>query len=188
MRMSRADQPRQAKTDKREHHYLERMSHHRQSYPEFHWPSVEALLNLIYTDDVIQTYISHHMDKYELSPTAFNVLMILSRCEDKGCPMHELSELLLVTRANITGLVDSLEKKGLVERNNVAGDRRVRLARMTKAGEELLEKILPQHYANVRAMLSGLTNAEKETLSKLLTKLRHRAQHWVETQSTAKTT
>ncbi len=186
--MSRANQNRQTNTDRREHLYLERMSHHRRSYPEFHWPSVEVLLNLIYTGDVIQTYISRHMDKYGLSATAFNVLMILSRCEDKGCPMHELSELLLVTRANITGLVDSLEKKGLVERNNVAGDRRMRLARITKAGEELLEKILPQHYVNIRAMLSGLTNPEKDMLSKLLTKLRHRAQHWIETQSARKTT
>lgn len=86
--------------------------------------------------------------------------------------MHELGELLLVSRANATGLVDCLERKGLVERSASSKDRRVRLARLTKSGHKLLESILPEHYSRVRHLLRGLNNQDKAALSNLLMKLR----------------
>jgi DNA-binding MarR family transcriptional regulator len=87
--------------------------------------------------------------------------------------MHELGELLLVSRANTTGLIDLLEHKGLVERLSSQEDRRVRLVRLTRAGHALLESILPGHYLRVREMFRGVSNKDKAALSKLLTKLRH---------------
>jgi MarR family 2-MHQ and catechol resistance regulon transcriptional repressor len=163
--------------DRREHHYLDRMSHHNLNYPEFHWPSVEALLNLIYTRDVVEARVCRTVNKYGLSKAAFNALMILSRCGRKGCPMRELSELMLVTRANITGLIDSLEKKNLVERTDSKKDRRICITRITKKGEVLLENILPEHYTAVREVFAGLTKTEKATISALLTKLRRAIQN-----------
>ncbi|PYS93588.1 MAG: MarR family transcriptional regulator [Acidobacteria bacterium] len=159
--------------DQREAHYLGRMRQHGERYAEFHRPSVELLINLIYTCDIIQTQLARKIEAHKLSLGAFNALMILSRYETTGCPMHELGELLLVSRANITGLVDCLERRGLVERTGAPADRRVRLVRLTKAGRKLLETILPAHYRRVRAMLRGVSNKEKEALSELLTKLRH---------------
>jgi MarR family 2-MHQ and catechol resistance regulon transcriptional repressor len=163
--------------DKREHHYLKRMHHHSGKYAEFHWPSVELLVNLAYSYDVIYAHLARKIESHGLSLGAFNVLMILSRGEDEGYPMHELGELLLVSRANITGLVDCLAQKGLVERSQDEKDRRVRLVRLTKTGEKLLESMLPAHYARVREMLKGVSNKDKANLSKLLMKLRHNAEH-----------
>jgi DNA-binding MarR family transcriptional regulator len=162
-----------AATDQRETHYLSRMRQHGERYEEFHRPSVELLINLIYTCDVIQTHLARRVEAHKLSLGAFNALMILSRCEETGCPMHELGELLLVSRANITGLADCLERRGLVERITSPADRRVRLIRLTRAGRKLLEKILPGHYTRVREMLRGLGNKDKAALSALLTRLRH---------------
>jgi MarR family 2-MHQ and catechol resistance regulon transcriptional repressor len=159
--------------DKREDHYLKRMRQHSESYEEFHWPSVELLINLIYTFEVIESHLARKIETYKLSFGAFNVLMILSRYSADGCPMHELGELLLVSRANVTGLVDCLERRGLVERRAAPQDRRVRLALLTKDGHKLLESILPGHYSRVREMLRGINNNDKAALSKLLTKLRH---------------
>ncbi|MFL6230713.1 MAG: MarR family winged helix-turn-helix transcriptional regulator [Pyrinomonadaceae bacterium] len=160
-------------TDKRESHYLSRMRQHGEEYAEFHRPSVELLVNLIYTCDVIQTHFARRVEAHKLSLGAFNALMILSRFGDEGCPMHELGELLLVSRANVTGLADCLEQRGLVERINAPEDRRVRLVRLTKAGRKLLDTILPGHYARVREMLKGMSNKDKAALSELLTRLRH---------------
>jgi MarR family 2-MHQ and catechol resistance regulon transcriptional repressor len=167
--------------DRREEHYLGRMRHHRERYEEFHWQSVEMLFNLIYTCDVIQTHLARKMEAEGLSLGSFNALMILSRCDERGCPMHELGELLLVSRANTTGLVDCLERKGLVERFASPADRRVRLARLTKAGHKLLETILPAHYLRVRELLRGVNNKDKAALSELLTKLRHNVLHSLQT-------
>src|SRR2546421_7029098 len=163
-------------SDKREHHYLNRMRHHSGKYEEFHWPSVELLINLAYTYEVIHSHLARRLDEHSLSLGAFNVLMVLSRFEDEGCPMHELGELLLVSRANVTGLVDYLARRKFVERTEDERDRRVRLVRLTKAGEKLLESILPGHYARVREMLRSVSNKDKELLSKLLLKLRHSTQ------------
>ncbi|MDT7603826.1 MAG: MarR family transcriptional regulator, negative regulator of the multidrug operon emrRAB, partial [Acidobacteriota bacterium] len=159
-----------AASDKRESHYLSRMRHHGEKYEEFHRPSVELLVNLIYTCDVIQTHFARRVEAHKLSLGAFNALMILSRFEEAGCPMHELGELLLVSRANITGLADCLERRGLVERINSPADRRVRLIRLTKAGRKLLETILPGHYARVRELLKGISDKDKLALSGLLTR------------------
>jgi MarR family 2-MHQ and catechol resistance regulon transcriptional repressor len=164
------------KVDKREHHYLDRMRHHSSKYQEFKWPSVELLVNLIYTYDVIQTHLARSVEEQGLSLAAFNVLMILSRCEGRGCPMYELGEVLLVSRANVTGLVDSLERKGLVKRIADPADRRVRVIFITEAGENLLENTAPGHYAKVHKLLKGVKNSEKAILNTLLTKLRHSVQ------------
>jgi MarR family 2-MHQ and catechol resistance regulon transcriptional repressor len=165
-----------AKADKREHHYLDRMRHHSRNYREFHWPSVELLVNLFYTYDVIYTRVAREAEREGLSTAAFNVMLILSRSDEEGCPMHELGELLLVSRANVTGLVDCLEQRGLVERAVHAGDRRVRLVRLTAKGGALLEGVLPRHYGEVRAALKVINNVEKAELSRLLTKLRRGVQ------------
>lgn len=162
--------------DKREHHYLDRMRHHGRSYREFHRPSVELLVNLFYTYDVVYTRLARELEREGLSTAAFNVMMILSRCGEGGCQMSELGELLLVSRANVTGLVDCLERRGLVGRSPSPEDRRVRLVRLTGAGEGLLEGILPRHYGEVRAALRGLSDRDKADLSRLLTKLRRGVQ------------
>jgi MarR family 2-MHQ and catechol resistance regulon transcriptional repressor len=179
--MTRAAKATNKTVDRREEHYLRRMRHHSERYEEFHWQSVELLVNLIYTCDVIQTHIARKVEAHGLSLGAFNALMILSRCDEGGCPMHELGELLLVSRANMTGLVDCLERKGLVERVPSPTDRRVRLARLTKAGHKLLESILPNHYLRVRELLRGVSNKDKAALSALLTKLRHNVLHSLRT-------
>ncbi len=129
--------------DRREEHYLRRMRHHSERYEEFHWQSVELLINLVYTCEVIESHMAGRLAARGLSLGSFNALMILSRFERAGCPMHELGELLLVSRANTTGLVDLLERRGLVERFASEADRRVRLVRLTRAGQALLESILP---------------------------------------------
>ncbi|HEX8180298.1 MAG TPA: MarR family transcriptional regulator [Pyrinomonadaceae bacterium] len=173
----------QPAADKRERHYLNRMRHHSERYAEFHWPSVELLINLVYTCDIIQTQLARRLETHKLSLGAFNTLMILSRYAETGCPMHELGELLLVSRANITGLIDCLAERGLVERSVAPADRRVRLVQLTTTGHKLLETILPGHYDGVRALLRGISNKDKAILSKLLTTLRHNILHALEQQA-----
>ncbi len=57
--MSKLNASTQSAPDRREHHYLDRMRHHSSKYEDFHWPSVELVLNLIYTCDVLHTRLAH---------------------------------------------------------------------------------------------------------------------------------
>jgi len=169
----------QLQADKRDHYYQDRVREHGRRYAEFHLPSVQVLLNLIYTYDVTASHLARRLAEHGLSLSAFNLLMIVSRSGSEGCPLYEIGELLLVSRANITGLMDCLERKALVERVSDERDRRVRVARLTQKGGALLQSLLPDHYSEVKMICSGLSNTEKSQLHVLLTKLRQSLQSWL---------
>jgi MarR family 2-MHQ and catechol resistance regulon transcriptional repressor len=86
--------------------------------------------------------------------------------------LHDLGELLLVSRANITGLIDHLEGKGYATRVVDSADRRVRFARITRKGQDLLDSFMPLHYRSIRRLFQDLSSQEKETLVQLLRKTR----------------
>lgn len=158
--------------DERGQFYRRQMQQHGRKHKEFHAPSAMLMFDLLYSYDVVASHLAREVGKLDLSLSAFNLLMILLRSDGKSSPLHELSERLLVSRANITGLVDCLEARGLVNRVADQPDRRVRLARLTPAGEQLLEAFLPQYHLRVRQLCSGLSDEEKGTVSELLTKWR----------------
>lgn len=157
--------------DQKTRYYWNQVQYHGKRYPKFHWPSVELLLNLIYTYDIIETHFAKRMAGAGLSVSAFNILMILSRHE-QGCKQRDLSKLMLVSRANITGLVDSLVRRKFVLRSPDKTDRRATIVRITPKGESLLERVLPSHYEEIHAILSGMDSREKKVLNRSLEKLR----------------
>jgi len=161
-------------TDRRAEYYWSQVKKHGSKYPEFNWPSVEMLLNLVYTYDIVSGHMANKTSPYGITKAGFSVLMILSRNQHKACKQNEISELLLVSRANITGLVDSLVRLGLVERTNDPHDRRVNMVRILAQGEKLLEDLLPGYYKHIHHICSVFTAEEKKVLNHLLTRLRNR--------------
>ena len=167
--------PNSVKTDQRGEYYLSQVKKSGAQYPSFNWPSVELLLNLAYSYDVLSANLSSKITPYGITRAGFNVLRILSRSQFKSCKQNEISQLMLVSRANITGLVDSLFSKGLVERINDPNDRRVNMIRILPKGEKLLEDLLPNYYKHINDLCSVFTAKEKAVFNDLLTRLRNRA-------------
>ncbi|MBF0490717.1 MAG: MarR family transcriptional regulator [Candidatus Omnitrophica bacterium] len=166
--------PKTKTIDQRDDYYFNRVKEHGASYPQFHWPSLEIYLNLIYTFDIITSHMATQTDPYGITRAGFGVLMILSRSPHKSCKQNEISQLLLVSRANITGLVDSLVRQELVERTSDPNDRRVNQVKILPKGEKLLEGLLPDYYKHVQNIFSVFTVNEKKTFNDLLTRLRNR--------------
>jgi MarR family 2-MHQ and catechol resistance regulon transcriptional repressor len=160
------------KTDHRGEYYWSQVKKHGAKYPEFNWPSVEILLNLVYTYDIVSGYMNNKTSPYGITKAGFSVLMILSRSLSKACKQNEISQLMLVSRANITGLVDSLVRLGLVERANDPKDRRVNMVRILPKGEKLLKELLPGYYKQINEICAVFTPQEKKTFNDLLTRLR----------------
>src|ERR1035441_6750842 len=104
--------------DQRGEYYWNQVKKHGGKYPSFNWPSVEMFLNLVYTYDVISSHMAGKITPYGITKAGFSVLMILSRSPSKASKQNEISRLMLVSRANITGLVDSLFRQRLVQRIN----------------------------------------------------------------------
>lgn len=158
--------------DRRDAYYHERVREFGALYANFNPLLSELTLNFIYTSEVFQQAAGRYMAHFGLSKSTFNVLMLLRHGPAQGMQLHELGELLLVSRANITGLVDHLEREGHVKREVDPQDRRVRRARITARGKALLDEFVPVHFKNLTKLLQDLSTQEKETLLALLRKMR----------------
>lgn len=109
------------------------------------------------------------MSQEKLTAPQFNVLEVLAR---RGpIPLKRISEELMVTGANITCVVDNLEKEDLVLRVHSKEDRRVINAELTEKGREKINGILPAYAAQMAELTSVLNESEQRQLSSLLEKL-----------------
>jgi DNA-binding MarR family transcriptional regulator len=86
--------------------------------------------------------------------------------------MNELSRRMMVTGGNVTGITDQLVAEGLVERLEVAGDRRAFLVRMTPKGRKQFHEMAQQHEGWIVGAFAGLGAKEVATLHKLLGKVK----------------
>lgn len=158
--------------DRREAYYHDRLRQAGRQYENFHLPSAELALNILYTYDLLLQSLGRLLAEYGLSKSTLNVLMLLRHGPGEGMQLHDLGELLLVSRANVTGLIDHLEERGLVKRVMDVQDRRVRYARITKKAEALLDEFMPLHYRRMNHLLQDLRCEETEMLLGLLHKVR----------------
>ena len=86
----------------------------------------------------------------------------------------DLGRLLTVHRSNVTGLVDRLEKLGLVQRLDDKSDRRVNRIALTEAGRETARKGEELYIGRIHAIMSVLEPQEWRALSSSLEKIRNR--------------
>src|SRR5262245_4095371 len=108
-------------------------------------PRYQALLQLLRTSETLWNASRVFFARWDLSPSQFNVLNLLQGCSD-GCTQIELSRRLIMHRSNVTGLVDRLEKRGLLRRQANATDRRAYAVVLTAAGTKLMRELLPHYH------------------------------------------
>jgi DNA-binding MarR family transcriptional regulator len=77
--------------------------------------------------------------EFELSPPQVRALGVLD--PGRPLPMSELAEALHCDNSNVTGIVDRLEDRGLVERRSATHDRRVKMLVVTPKGAEVREQL-----------------------------------------------
>lgn len=118
-------------------------------------------------DEVMET----HFSRYGLSKAKFNALMQLFMTGGQGLTQSELGKKLLVSRANITQLIDRLEKEGLVIRTPDPADKRISQLYLTSRASRLMEVFVPVHNQFVHKLMSVLDAEEKERLISLVEKL-----------------
>ena len=103
--------------------------------------------------------------EFELSPVQAYVLRLIEPGE--GVPMGRLARGLACDASNVTGIVDRLEARGLIERRPGAGDRRVKVLVVTREGERLRATMLAR-MAEPPAEFARLSPADQRTLARIL--------------------
>ncbi|MEV6591990.1 MarR family winged helix-turn-helix transcriptional regulator [Streptomyces acidicola] len=124
--------------------------------------------------DLIGTVVARYYDEYEeaaaehaLTGAQARLLSLLSL---EPLPMRRLAQKLRCEPSNVTGIVDRLEARGLVERRPDPKDRRVKLAAATPEGRRLARG-LRESLDFARAPLAGLSREERESLRDLLRRM-----------------
>lgn len=145
-------------------------------YPDASPQATECAMNLARTGDLVVERVAGALRSFGLTPASGLVLSIL---EDAGEPLppHALSERLIVSRAAVTGLLDSLEKRGYIQRRAHPSDRRMLLVEMTNSGRQVVRQFRPLVHGKQALWLSCLTAQEQKRLVHLLGRIqRHLAE------------
>jgi MarR family 2-MHQ and catechol resistance regulon transcriptional repressor len=117
----------------------------------------------------VQRHAEADIGRHGLTPGEFAIVEALYH---KGpLLLGEVQRKILASSGGVTYLVDRLERQGLVERQACPTDRRARYAALTRKGQELMERIFPDHAAALERALSGLDVAEQTQAIELLRKL-----------------
>ncbi len=129
--------------------------------PEGNALATEAVMNTIRTADMLFDRIGRLLRPLNVSAAGGLVLGLL---RDHG-PMSPsgLSERLIVTRATVTGVLDSLERRGFVRRSSNPSDRRGQIAEITPAGLDVLQELRTLIHGHEKGWAGALSDDELRT-------------------------
>lgn len=102
-------------------------------------------------------------DRFDITLARFDLMAQLDRATN-GMTMGELSNYLMVTNGNVTGLIDRMASEGLVERVAVETDRRSQRVRLTPAGRAQFAEMAPAHRRFIESLFSDLGRTELRAL------------------------
>ncbi len=139
-------------------------------------PAHRALLNIYYTASCLKKFADVFFKPFGLTDVQFNVMMLLGYQSGSkgGLSQAQLSDMMLVNRANITTLIDRMEKANLVVRTAAAKDRRYNIVKMTAKGKKLFAKVEPLYEKQVKMIMTPLKQADHAKLAIVLGKIRSR--------------
>lgn len=151
--------------------------------PDLDPSAMVAYLHLLRASDIAFAAADRNFAGFDLSHGRFGVLMLLWRKEqgkqgpcagadDLGRTPADLAASAGVSRATMTGLIDTLERDGLVTRQPDEQDRRMMLVKLTDQGRARLSRLFPIHFQTVAELMSPLSESERQTLVDLLSRIR----------------
>lgn len=133
----------------------------------------EALLSMIRTASILQKESDRFFSRFKVTDAQFNMMMVLKESGEEGLSQQELSRHLIVTKSNVVGLVDRLEKAGYLKREAHSTDRRFNRIVLTPEGRELVDRVEAIYFQEVDQMMNVLSDTQKETLISALDQIRH---------------
>jgi DNA-binding MarR family transcriptional regulator len=141
---------------------------------DFASPAHEALLNIYYTASVMKKRADEFFGQFGLTDVQFNLMNLLyyESGKEGGLSQAQISDMMLVNRANITSLVDRMEKAELVTRNSHAHDRRYNIIKLTNKGKNLYTKVEPHYFEQIKKVMAPLEDSELRKLMATLDKVR----------------
>ena len=116
------------------------------------------------TYKIVYAYIMSDLRQYGLTPPQYAVLRAIGKSRSKQLSMSEIGKEMFVTFANITTIVDNLEKRDYVRRLRDSSDRRLVRVKLTSGGSRLFRRIYRSHRKQVAKLMQVLSRNELQNL------------------------
>ena len=155
----------------RDQYLNEVVSRFEEQFPGFDHSTMRMMATLGNTYHILLSVMERAFTEYGITPQSMDVLVALYVKKGRECLLGELGELLMVSPANITGLVEGLVRKGLATRKEHPEDRRKRLAEITPRGIALMEEFLPESARFFQEVFAPISPQDKQRLCELLRQL-----------------
>jgi DNA-binding MarR family transcriptional regulator len=123
---------------------------------------------------LIRRVMEPYFATFGISPSQWAVLINLHRAKAEGMDglwLKEIGERLIIRPPSVTGVVDRLQRMGLVARAASSADSRAKQVSLTPAGIQMVDRILEGHPAKINTLFAGLTTTEQNQLQQLLDKM-----------------
>ena len=131
---------------------------------------IPVMRELVRTYQAFSLYDAAGYQGVDLTPPQADVIFTLGNTTGLSC--REIGELTLITKGTLTGVIDRLVAKGLVERVSHAQDRRCTLVRLTPDGEQVFATQFPRQVQYLKQRFDKLGKKERKEAIAVLTKLR----------------
>lgn len=105
-----------------------------------------------------------------LTPSQARVIFTIGGTDGMTC--KSIGDITLITKGTLTGVIDRLEEKGLVERWSVEGDGRKTIVALTRRGQRVYEREYPRHVEFLRSKFDQLGVGDRKQATRLLHKIR----------------
>jgi DNA-binding MarR family transcriptional regulator len=133
-----------------------------------HHLSVRLWLRMLSCTNRIESVVRQNLQaSFATTLPRFDLMAQLERARH-GLKMSELSQRMMVTGGNVTGITDGLEREGLVVREVDAADRRVYRVKLTAEGQRQFRRMAAEHEQWVIALFDGMSSRHKQQLVELL--------------------
>ncbi|MCB2191162.1 MAG: MarR family transcriptional regulator [Deltaproteobacteria bacterium] len=124
----------------------------------------KVLMSMVRVSELFKKTSSEIFKNYGLTFTQYNVLRVLNASEDGTNTITKVSNILLVTGANMTGVAKRMERDGFLLRKRYTQDERVTLLEITPKGRKALENIQPEKEKHIDQFVGDLSAQDKAGL------------------------
>jgi DNA-binding MarR family transcriptional regulator len=138
--------------------------------PGDHKNELRLWLRLFSCKTLVENEIRRRLrDQFDITLPRFDLMAQLDKAPG-GMKLGELSQRLMVSNGNITGLVDRLLAQGLLDRQPAPNDRRAQLVKLTPEGRRSFRAMAAAHEAWIAEIFGDLSTADRDALMRLLGK------------------
>jgi MarR family transcriptional regulator, 2-MHQ and catechol-resistance regulon repressor len=123
-----------------------------------------------------ERFSAEHIRRFDLTPSQFDIIATLGNTDGMTC--KTLGEKTLITKGTMTGVLDRLDKKGLIERGKNLDDKRCQFVRLTAQGNAVFQEVFPQVVQHGKTLFSQYAEADFAAIERELGKLKRVIDHY----------